>query len=320
VTDQDSIDAFNRLYYSRPEDTIYTTHWLGYAAQKYPTDLWIYQEIMHELRPDFIVETGTYWGGSALFLAGICDLLGHGEVITIDVRQLASGESTRPEHPRITYVEGSSIEPAVVDAVKAQIGDAKTVMVILDSDHGREHVFNELKVWADVVTMGSYLIVEDTNVNGHPVEPGFGPGPMEALDLFLSRRDDFLPDRSRERLLLTANPRGYLRKVEGGGVEARLLLAQQKVLDLQAALDTGEERLQQLDAQLAVATEQLQQAGGALEQLGEVQADARHAHEQARLSYEQALEAQDAYNALRSHPVSRLTQPVRGFIDRLRGK
>jgi cephalosporin hydroxylase len=85
-------------------------------------------------------------------------------------------------------------------------------MVILDSDHSKEHVLDELTCLKDMVTPGSYMIVEDTNINGHPVFPDFGPGPMEAVQEFLAKNDEFIVDTSMERLMLTANPRGYLRK------------------------------------------------------------------------------------------------------------
>lgn len=86
-------------------------------------------------------------------------------------------------------------------------------MVILDSDHAEEHVFAELRAYRDVVSVGCYLIVEDTNVNGHPARPGFGPGPMEALDRFLATSDDYVVDADRERFMMTLNPRGFLRRV-----------------------------------------------------------------------------------------------------------
>jgi len=263
VHDQDAIDAFHQIYYSTPERTIYNTHWLGVAAQKYPTDLWIYQEIMYELRPDFIIETGTYWGGSALFLASVCEMLGHGEVITIDTQPIAESHSTRPAHPRITYIEGSSVAPEVVADVRLRTDGAQTVMAILDSDHGREHVFNELKVWCDVVTEGSYLIVEDSNVNGHPVLPEFGPGPMEAIELFLSMNRDFAPDRSREKFLLTANPRGFLKKVAGSAVEARLLVTEAKLL----AAESQVERVEQERLTSDTEAEEMREALASREQL-----------------------------------------------------
>ena len=85
-------------------------------------------------------------------------------------------------------------------------------MVVLDSDHSRDHVLRELRRFHSLVSPGQYLVVEDTNVNGHPVLPQHGPGPMEALDIFLAENDDFEIDSSREKYLITFNPRGYLRK------------------------------------------------------------------------------------------------------------
>jgi len=84
--------------------------------------------------------------------------------------------------------------------------------VILDSDHSRDHVLDELRLYAPLVTSGSYVIVEDTNINGHPVLPQFGPGPMEALDEFLRESDEFSIDDQREKFFLTFNPRGFLLK------------------------------------------------------------------------------------------------------------
>ena len=101
-------------------------------------------------------------------------------------------------------------------------------MVILDSDHTRDHVLRELELYAPLVTPGSYLVVEDTNINGHPVAPEFGPGPMEAVEAFLETTDEFEVDRAREKLMLTFNPSGYLRRVEDGP-EGRGVLVSQPV-------------------------------------------------------------------------------------------
>ena len=86
-------------------------------------------------------------------------------------------------------------------------------MVILDSDHGKDHVLNELRTYSPFVTKGSYLIVEDTNINGHPVLHDFGPGPMEAVEDFLKENQNFTVDKSKEKFYLTFNPKGYLRKI-----------------------------------------------------------------------------------------------------------
>jgi cephalosporin hydroxylase len=204
---QTTVDAFHRLYYAQLERTWSQTYWMGTPVLKCPLDLWIYQEILHEVRPDLVVECGTYKGGSALFLAGICDLVGHGEVVTIDVDPL----SDRPSHPRLNYLTGSSVSPEILQEVVDRAG-AGTVLVILDSDHSCSHVLEELRSYRQVVTPGSYLIVEDTCVNGHPLLPDFGPGPMEAVEEFLRENPEYSTDASREKLYLTFNPRGFLRR------------------------------------------------------------------------------------------------------------
>jgi cephalosporin hydroxylase len=199
---------FARLYYARVESTVFGTRFLGVQTLKYPTDLWIYQEIVSETLPEVIVETGTWHGGSALFLAVVCDALAHGRVVTIDTQP---GDPL-PRHPRISYLRGSSVDPGVLAQVREQTAGADGVMVILDSDHGYEHVLAELEAYADIVTPGNYLIVEDTNVNGHPVLRDHGPGPAEARDEFLRRERRYEADRGRERLLISANPGGFLRR------------------------------------------------------------------------------------------------------------
>jgi cephalosporin hydroxylase len=200
-------EDFHRLYYGTPSRTWQNTSWLGTPTEKCPLDLWVYQELITRVRPDLIVETGTCEGGSALFLASICDLLGHGRVITIDV----SSRRGRPQHRRITYLKGSSTSPKVLRRV---IDEATGVtMVILDSDHSRAHVRAELGAYGPLVTLGSYLIVEDTNINGHPADPQFGPGPMEAVEEFLALSPSFLSDPECEKFFMSFNPCGYLRRV-----------------------------------------------------------------------------------------------------------
>lgn len=191
-----------------PSETWQDTRWMGVPTAKCPLDLWIYQEILAETRPQLVVETGTYRGGSALFLAQMCDLLGQGSVLTIDLE----AQPDLPRHPRIRYLQGSSVADAVVEEVSRAARDAGTCLVILDSDHSRQHVARELSCYAPLVSPSSYLIVEDTNVNGHPVRPDFGPGPAEAVAEFLASNPGFSRDRRREKLLLTFNPGGYLRR------------------------------------------------------------------------------------------------------------
>lgn len=205
-----AIDEFHRLYYDAALQggTWENTRWLGCIVLKCPLDMWIYQEIIHETKPDVIVETGTSNGGSALFMACICDMIGHGQIISIDIKP----KSPLPEHRRIRYLRGSSTDPGIVAEVEKETTPKNSVMVILDSDHRTPHVLKELELYSKLVTRGGYLIVEDTNVNGHPVAKTHGPGPMEAVNQFFAQRDDFELDSSREKFFMTFNPRGYWRK------------------------------------------------------------------------------------------------------------
>lgn len=202
-----TVAAFHRAYYDSEVWKDGTT-WLGVPAQKCPLDLWIYQELLHRLRPDLVIETGTYNGGSAMFLASVCDLLDRGRVVSIDIAPQAG----LPSHPRIEFVTSSSTAPGIVDRMTREAAAAETVLVILDSDHSFAHVRDELVAYAPMVTPGSYLVVEDSNVNGFPVLPDFGPGPMEAIDGFLPDHPEYEVDADCERFGVTFNPRGFLRR------------------------------------------------------------------------------------------------------------
>jgi cephalosporin hydroxylase len=210
--EKEIVEQFHLLFYDSRMfgKTWVDTTFLGTKLEKCPFDLWIYQEILYEVRPEIIVECGTFLGGSALYLASMCDLLNHGEIITIDVLE----RKNRPEHKRIEYILGSSTSSEVVEKVKSRIQDKSPVLVILDSDHKKEHVLNELNIYGEMVTIGSYLIVEDSNINGHPVKPEFGPGPMEAIDEYMNNNSSFIVDKTKEKYFLTFNPRGYLRRVK----------------------------------------------------------------------------------------------------------
>lgn len=207
VLDQTAITTmFHQLYYnSRVWER---TRYFGYPVLKCPLDLWIYQEMIIELKPDVIIETGTFFGASALYMAFVCDIIRNGEIITIDI----TSREPKPVHPRIKYLLGSSVAAEIVEEVREMIKENQKVMVILDSDHSYKHVLDELRVYAPLVTPGSYLIVEDTDVNGHPIQPDFGPGPMEAVEEFLKENQNFTIDPEREKFFMTLSPRGYLKK------------------------------------------------------------------------------------------------------------
>jgi cephalosporin hydroxylase len=199
---------------SRAHDVLYLSNawteasWLGAQVIKNPLDLWVYQEIMFETRPELVVETGTYRGGSAFFLASICDLLGAGEVVSIDIEAV---RDDYPAHSRISYLGGrSSTDPEIVADVRAR-AEGKRTLVILDSDHSQAHVEAELAEYAPLVPVGCYVIVEDSNIG--QIRKDLLPGPREAIQAFLARTDEFEIDRDREKFLITWNPSGYLRRV-----------------------------------------------------------------------------------------------------------
>jgi cephalosporin hydroxylase len=204
------IDLFENIYYDSPKSTWDSTSWLGVPCKKYPTDLWICQEIVFENKPDLIIETGTLSGGSALFLGSLLDLVGHGRVISIDL-EFREG---RPHHNRVTYITGSSTESSTIAQLEPLLRDSATRMVILDSDHRKAHVEEELRIYSQYVTPGQYLIVEDSAINGHPVYGKFGPGPFEAIATFLKSTDDFVVDKTKEKFFLSANHNGNLRRIK----------------------------------------------------------------------------------------------------------
>jgi cephalosporin hydroxylase len=206
--------AVDRFAISHAHDAFYESDawtkatWLGAQALKNPLDLWVYQEIVVETRPELIVETGTYRGGSAYYLASVCDLLGGGEVVSIDIEPM---RDDYPQHPRITYLAGrSSTDPEVVAEV-AERASGRQVLVVLDSDHSQAHVEAELEAYAPLVPVGCYVVVEDSNIGR--IRKDLMPGPLQAVERFLSRTDQFEIDRQREKFLITFNPSGYLRRV-----------------------------------------------------------------------------------------------------------
>ncbi len=222
-TEKDIVSGFHKLYYDlgNLNRTWASTNWLGAQVGKCPLDLWAYQELLYRLKPDLLIETGTYFGGSAYFFATLFDLIGHGRVISIDIdsaattlsRELARPEKVRPIHPRIEYWTGSSTSPEILQRLEPIVERSPVVLVSLDSDHRKSHVLQELRLYHHFVTPGSYLVVEDTDINGHPVYPEFGPGPWEAVEEFLKENHDFVVDQEIEnKQLLSLHPRGFLKK------------------------------------------------------------------------------------------------------------
>ena len=191
------------------------TYWFGIPMWKLPFDAFIIQEIIYQTRPEYIIETGTAHGGSALFYAGICELLGEGKVITIDIENKFYPDDVSQHHwsDRITFLHGSSTNEIVFSDVKHLAG-GKRNLVILDSWHSYEHVCKELELYEEFVPVGSYMIVEDTHVSGHPVEWPHGKGPYESVEWFLSTRDYWEPQYWCEKYMMTFNPKGYLKRIK----------------------------------------------------------------------------------------------------------
>lgn len=206
-SEREFIDGFHRLYHETI-DTFGTTLWHGVPTYKFPQDLWIYQEIIHEVRPDLIVECGTSFGGSALYMAHVLDQIGHGEIITIDTQDMV-----RKYHKRIRYLFGSSTGIEISESIIEKAKNNK-VLVILDSDHSRKHVLNEMNIYGKLVSVGSYMIVEDSDLGGHPVEKEPYNGPYEAIHEFMDRNDSFRIDKSREKFMVTQNVDGFLKRIK----------------------------------------------------------------------------------------------------------
>lgn len=192
-------------------------HYRGVRTLKLPLDMWNYQEILFEHDIHWIVETGTRHGGSALFFA---DLLAAGNregiVVSIDVTHEALNPLAAA-HPRVRLVLGDSASEEVKQQVMEIIPVQRKgrLLLILDSDHAAAHVLRELTTWVPALKEGDYLIVEDTIVNGHPVRPEFGPGPLEALQEYLARNPGRLKsDDAREsKFGCTFAARGYFKAI-----------------------------------------------------------------------------------------------------------
>jgi cephalosporin hydroxylase len=185
--------------------------WMGVKALKSPLDAWIYQEIIYEVKPDVIVELGSMWGGSTLYLASLLDLLGHGQVVSVDI----SRERFSAKHPRFVLITGSTTDPQVIAQVRS-VCEGKKVLVIHDAAHDKPTVLADLRTYGQLVNVGSYLIVEDGFGDlfypGTPIGMG-EDGPLPAIEQFVQEHPEFEIDKSRERYLLTTNPLGYLKRV-----------------------------------------------------------------------------------------------------------
>jgi cephalosporin hydroxylase len=175
------------------------------------------QQIAYEVRPDFVVETGTWFGGSALYWAHTLNGMGleNTRVFTVDIQDATNqGANSNPLWKKyVTFYKGSSTDPAIVARIAKQVAGGR-VIVNLDSDHAMQHVLNELRLYAPMVSPGSYIAVEDTHLDGVPTHPDMGAGPMAAVLEFLKEDagHDFEQDFTREAFVMTSYPGGFLRR------------------------------------------------------------------------------------------------------------
>jgi cephalosporin hydroxylase len=186
-------------------------HWMGARAHKNPMDAWIYQELLWELKPEVVVEIGSCYGGTTLFLSHMLDIIGSGTVVSVDIDR----SKFEVKHPRIVEVTGDSGSREVVARV-TELCRGKRTLVIHDGDHAGEPVLRDLRAYAPLVSVGSYLIVEDGVMDLFRPGDGIGtfaPGPLWAIEHFVGENTNFVVEQSRERYLMTYNPKGFLKRV-----------------------------------------------------------------------------------------------------------
>jgi cephalosporin hydroxylase len=210
------VDASSKYEYS------YHFTWLGRPIIQYPQDILALQELIWQIKPDLIIETGIAHGGSLIFSASMLELLGgDGRVLGIDIDIREHNRVEIEKHPlfhRITMIQGPSTDPEIIRQVHAFAKGRKKIMVVLDSLHTHAHVKDELALYSPLVSSGSYLVVFDTIIEDLP--DGFlpdrpwskGNNPKTAVREFLKKNDRFVIDKEIEnKLLITAAPEGYLK-------------------------------------------------------------------------------------------------------------
>lgn len=227
--DELKASAHNFLEASLAPKYSYNFSWMGRPIIQYPQDMIAMQEIIWEIKPDLIIETGIAHGGSLIFSAAMLELVAsctgiEGEVIGLDIDIRPHNKKAIEEHPmykRITMIEGSSIAPEIVAQVVALAKGKQRVLVCLDSNHTHDHVLAELQAYAPLTTVGSYCVVFDTVVEDMPKELSgdrpWGPGnnPKTAVFEYLKTHDEFVINKDIDhKLLISVAPDGYLKRVK----------------------------------------------------------------------------------------------------------
>lgn len=207
-------DDFHKYY---EENKLWANlNWMGIPMWKLPFDAIIVQDLIYKIRPDYIIETGTGMGGSSAFYSTICETISHGKVITVDIENKHQLQYI-PEkiRERISFIHSSSTDSGAVVSIYNKCNFKKN-LVILDSWHTEDHVLKELLLYCDLVPVNSYIIVEDSHVNGHPIEWRWGKGPHEAIHEFLKteKGKNFIIDKKCENQIMTFNPDGFLKRIK----------------------------------------------------------------------------------------------------------
>lgn len=204
----------------------YNFTWMGRPIIKYPQDIVIMQELIWDVKPDLIIETGIAHGGSIIFSSSMMELLGNGgKVIAVDIDIRKHNRDEIEKHPmmkNITMLEGSSVDEKIVQQIADYAKNFKKVMVVLDSNHSHEHVYRELELYTPLVSLDSYILLPDTFVEFFP--KGYvtnrpwdvGNNPYTAMEAYLKITDQFVKDESiTNKLLITeAFGGGYLKRVK----------------------------------------------------------------------------------------------------------
>jgi len=216
-------DALDVLVRADKYSWIHQTNWLGEPALQLPQDMFAMQEIIYASRPDYIIEAGVAWGGSLLFYSTLFEVIGGKKVIGIDTyipqdlrdRLYSHGRVSK----RIILISGSSVDPAVIKKLTSIVRKSKRVLAILDSNHTRDHVLSELRIYSRFVGKGHYIVCGDTVIEDIPEQKhrprpwGHGNSPKTAVEIFLKEDEAFTRDTALEnKLLFTCNPGGYLVK------------------------------------------------------------------------------------------------------------
>ncbi|MEP6675267.1 MAG: cephalosporin hydroxylase family protein [Ferruginibacter sp.] len=202
----------------------YNFSWMGRPIIQYPQDMIAMQEIIWDIKPDLIIETGIAHGGSLIFYASILELIGKGEIVGVDIDIRKHNKEEIEKHSmfkRIKMLEGSSIDKKIVEQVAALAKGKEKVIVVLDSNHTHDHVLEELKLYSPFVSLNSYIIAFDTIVEVLPDDfyvterPWrVGNNPMTAVDEFIASNASFEIDEDIDnKILVSVAPRGYLKRI-----------------------------------------------------------------------------------------------------------